>query len=129
MTFKKKKYKKGETEIAVKSTLKESIKEKGERGKYKSKMVEKSIARGRNKRGNREMSSTRETTKERGGKGRYRSKIKFIEQNKDGSHTVTNIRERGGKGRSTTRTLKNNVIGRLRAKFIKKRMVRRFKRK
>ncbi len=121
-TNKKKPTKKRPT-IAGKSKIKDSTKEKGKRGKYKSKIVEKSLKRGKN-----EMSSTREVIKERGEKGTYRSKTKFIKKNKDGSHTVTTIRERGEKGRSTTRKLKNNAIGRMRAKFIKKRMVKRFKR-
>ncbi len=120
---KKKKPAKKESYIAVKSTSKESIKEKGETGKYKYKLVEKSL-----KTGNNEMSSTREVIKEKGQKGTYKSKLKFIKKNKDGSHTLTNIRQRGEKGTTRTRRLRNNVIGRLRAKYIKGRMVRRFKR-
>lgn len=120
----KKKPAKKKPTISVKSTLKESIREKGEKGKYKSKLVEKSLKTGKD-----EMSSTKETIKEKGQKGTYKSKTKFIKKNKDGSHTVTNIRERGEKGRTTVRKLKNNVIGRMRAKYIKNRMVRRYKRK
>tara|TARA_B100000768_G_C11274285_1_gene375037 strand:+ start:1672 stop:2046 length:375 start_codon:yes stop_codon:yes gene_type:complete len=123
MTIKKKKKPaKKRPNISVKSTMKESIKEKGEKGKYKSKIVEKSLKTGEN-----EMSSTREVIKEKGEKGTYKSKTKFIKKNKDGSHTVTNIRQKGEKGKIKTRKLKNNVIGRMRAKYIKGRMVRRYK--
>ncbi len=123
MTIKKKKKPaKKRPNISVKSTMKESIKEKGEKGKYKSKIVEKSLKTGKN-----EMSSTREVIKEKGEKGTYKSKTKFIKKNKDGSHTVTNIRQKGEKGKIKTRKLKNNVIGRMRAKYIKGRMVRRYK--
>mgnify|MGYP001404598786 CR=1 FL=1 len=123
MTIKKKKKPaKKRPNISVKSTMKESIKEKGEKGKYKSKIVEKSLKTGEN-----EMSSTREVIKEKGEKGTYKSKTKFIKKNKDGSHTVTNIRQKGEKGKIKTRKLRNNVIGRMRAKYIKGRMVRRYK--
>jgi len=123
MTIKKKKKPaKKRPNISVKSTMKESIKEKGEKGKYKSKIVEKSLKTGEN-----EMSSTREVIKEKGEKGTYKSKTKFIKKNKAGSNTVTNIRQKGEKGKIKTRKLKNNVIGRMRAKYIKGRMVRRYK--
>jgi len=117
----------GKKKISVKSSLKQKTKERGNKGKSKSKLVQTSLSTGTNEIGNPEMSLTTEKTKERGEKGKTKSKTKFIETNPDGSHVVTTIKERGEKGKARTRTLKNNAIGRLRAKYIKEKMVRKFK--
>ncbi len=97
------------TNITVNSTLSVLIKEKGERGKYKSKYKRSATFVNSDNSG---ASSLNETLNERGEKGRYKSKFKNVEIKKDGTSVFSKLKERGNKGRFTKRNISTRAAQR-----------------
>ena len=109
------------TFVKSKSTLTETLKEKGERGKYKSKYnsasLYKDMADGKPTGTGAFLS---ERNKERGEKGSYRSTYKGVTKDADGGYAYNVLRERGEKGKARSRKISEKTAKRKMQRLEKK---------